>query len=207
MAYTISWNESSPAGASTQADTIDTEFQNLKVSMRERMDQLLHSSTAWATDGDDPKLLDVAAIAGTPKVAHVTDGAAFSVPNTTATTIDWVNEVLDTNTFHDNSTNPSRLTCALAGYYRITCTITLVSGSASSICDVEIRQSGSTIAKTSKVHPGGTTSDSFYINAIALVSATQFFEVRVTQTSGQTWATANSTILTSFIIEKLDGTT
>ena len=53
MAYAVAWNEATPVGASVDADTLDTEVQNLKKSVRERMNDLLDSSTAWETDGDD----------------------------------------------------------------------------------------------------------------------------------------------------------
>jgi hypothetical protein len=60
MAYTIAWNESAPLG-SVAANTIETEFQNLKISIRERMNQILAND--WDDDLDDPKV--VSKVAGT----------------------------------------------------------------------------------------------------------------------------------------------
>ena len=75
MAYTVAWNEAAPIGASVTAATLDTELQNLKKSVRERMNQL--TSTAWETDGDDPKKLLSHAI-GEPR-AKVTASGTQSI--------------------------------------------------------------------------------------------------------------------------------
>jgi len=47
--------------------------------------------------------------------------AAFSVNNTTFTDVQWDNELWDTNAFHDNTTNPERVTipAGCGGYYLI----------------------------------------------------------------------------------------
>jgi hypothetical protein len=55
MVYNIAWDETQPDG-SEAASTLDTEFQEFKESIRERMNNILDSTTAWETDGDDPKL-------------------------------------------------------------------------------------------------------------------------------------------------------
>jgi hypothetical protein len=54
MAYGIPWDEAAPSGATTPADTIDTELQNLKISIRERIEDVICD---WADDGVEPKTL------------------------------------------------------------------------------------------------------------------------------------------------------
>lgn len=58
MAYSVAWNESTPVGAATLASDIDLEIRNLKVSISERMSQLVD----WDTDATDPKVLLNAAL-------------------------------------------------------------------------------------------------------------------------------------------------
>lgn len=58
MAYTVAWNEATPVGAATLASDIDLEIRNLKVSISERMSQLVD----WDTDATDPKRLLAAAL-------------------------------------------------------------------------------------------------------------------------------------------------
>lgn len=55
MPYVVAWDEAAPSGATVDAATLDTEIQNFKIAVRERMDQLL--SNQWGVDGDDPKLI------------------------------------------------------------------------------------------------------------------------------------------------------
>lgn len=40
-----------------------------------------------------------------------------SIAHSSNVTVDWTSEVFDTDTYHDNSTNPSRLTVPATGYY------------------------------------------------------------------------------------------
>lgn len=54
MPYQIPWEESEPVGAITPAETIDTELQELKISVRERMDDLIGAGN-WEDDNVDPK--------------------------------------------------------------------------------------------------------------------------------------------------------
>lgn len=56
MAYGVNWDEATPVGATTSASDIDAEFQNLKISIRERMDDLIGTGN-WANDSEQPKTL------------------------------------------------------------------------------------------------------------------------------------------------------
>jgi len=52
MAYSIAWDETSPDGSTTPANQIDTELQNIKVSVRERLEDVFPD---WDNDAVDPK--------------------------------------------------------------------------------------------------------------------------------------------------------
>ena len=57
----VPWDEASPSGATTPADTIDTELQNLKISIRERLEDII---PGWSDDTICPKVLGGKGIAG-----------------------------------------------------------------------------------------------------------------------------------------------
>src|ERR1043166_6378564 len=57
MAYSVTWDsayENAPDGATTDADTLDTILQELKVAIRERMNTILDPAGQW---DDDPIIL------------------------------------------------------------------------------------------------------------------------------------------------------
>ena len=64
MVYSIAWDVASPVGGTTPAADLDTELQNLKISIRERMNDLVGAGN-WEADGVDPKTL-----AGAPTVVR-----------------------------------------------------------------------------------------------------------------------------------------
>jgi hypothetical protein len=72
------------------------------------------------------------AVAGTPSATgvSVTKSAVQSIPNATQTALTWDGEVFDTNTYHDNATNNSRITIpsGKAGKYLITSTCNYLNG-------------------------------------------------------------------------------
>ena len=207
MPYSISWDESSPIGASTAASTIDTELQQLKESVRERMNDLLDSSTAWETDADNPKLLDVTALVGTPKAAHAGTNTGLSIPDGVITALAYAQEVFDTGTFHDNSTNNTRMTIAIAGYYRLSANVGLVSGSAAGAASVTIRKNGSSSLVTNIAVFGTVENQTIAISVIVLAAATDYYEITVLQNTGQPFLSLNGNANCNFMIEKLDGTT
>lgn len=77
MAYAVAWNEAAPVGSSTSADTLDTELQNLKKSIRERMNDIL--GNVWETDANDPKAIDYPlGIAIHWSIGHIDRGSSTS---------------------------------------------------------------------------------------------------------------------------------
>ena len=76
MVYSIAWDEASPIGASTPAADLDAELQNLKISIRERMNDLVGAGN-WENDGVDPKTL-----LGAPTVVRGTGSLSDAVTDT-----------------------------------------------------------------------------------------------------------------------------
>jgi len=75
----------------------------------------------WTAD----QILKGAGASANPTEEHmnqsckVTNSVAQSIPDATATALTWDTETWDTNTIHDTTTNPSRLTCKVAGIYLV----------------------------------------------------------------------------------------
>ena len=206
MAYSIAWNESSPAGSSTNANTLDTELQDQKKAVRERMNDILHSSTAWETDAHDPKLLDRAAIAGTPSVAQVTHNSDQSLTTGVALTLAFDTEILDTASYHDPSTNNSRLVTSAAGYYRISCSIRVTAGASGAFILTALAKNGVNYHIVSD-ELAATDILNIKFSVIVLAAASDFWEVTMIQVSSTTWTVGQDIERTIFSIEKLDGTT
>ncbi len=114
MAYSIVWNESSPVGASVSAADIDAEIQNFKISIRERMNNILLNT--WETDANDPKTLDPAALS-LDKVV-LSRSATLSIANDTLTGITWNNEITNADSLFDSG-SPTIITIQATGTYLI----------------------------------------------------------------------------------------
>lgn len=61
MAYSIPWDEASPDGAITPAADLDVEIQDVKTSLRERLEQVIPD---FGDDLVDPKVIPLTAIQG-----------------------------------------------------------------------------------------------------------------------------------------------
>lgn len=68
MAYTKDWDDAVPDGATVRANTLDTVIKDLKIATRERMNELLHSSTDWEDNDAEPKKLKYSAIEDPPTI-------------------------------------------------------------------------------------------------------------------------------------------
>jgi hypothetical protein len=75
----------------------------------------------------------------------LTSSLSPSISNNTYTTLAWDGETFDTNTFHDNSTNNSRITipAGKAGKYQITAFV-LTGNNASGYSTIQIKRNGTT---------------------------------------------------------------
>ena len=182
MAYSVAWNEAAPIGATVTAATLDTELQNLKKSVRERLNDILSGTTSWETDATDPKKLLSHAI-GEPR-AKVTASGTQSIPDSTGTSVAWNNESYDSDGMHDNSTNNERLTIVSGedGIYLFGTLITF-SSSVTGTRTITVRKNGSGIFTSQVAPPVATTSMVAVFPPLDLI-ATDYIDLQVSQTSG-----------------------
>ena len=110
-----------------------------------------------------------------------------SIPNATATAIEYNTEVFDTDAFHDNSTNPSRVTipAGKGGKYLFTAWNNFASN-ATGYRNMDLFINGTTLTGSSGVGwtPNASGNNSGTIAVILDLVATDYVEVLVTQTSG-----------------------
>ena len=113
-----------------------------------------------------------------------------------------------TGSFHDNATNQSRLTITDAGYYQLYSSLTIFSGAtADTVATMEIRKNASsTVAIIHQHHLGGSTNQTFKVGAIVLAAASDYYEIKFTQASGDTWTMGSGTEESFFEIIKLANT-
>ena len=204
MAHTnAGWPTNIPAGGDN-LNTADDQLRRLRLDLKERFNDFVDDITA------DPIVLsdiDVGIVIGTPDAASVYTNAASSLPSSgTRTLINFVAETFDTGAFHDNSSNPSRLTIATAAYYRITANITVVPGATEVTASCDIRKNGTIIASVFAEN-AASNPHTFMVTVIDLAAATDYYEVSINQLSGDAWVTASVAASAFFMIERLVGTT
>lgn len=204
MAHSNVWSNIIPAG-SDALNTADDQIRQLRLDIQERMDEVVDD---WTTDPVVPKTLAIGRLTGTPVLAVVYTGAAFNLASggVPGTTIDWVGETLDTGAFHDNSVNPSRLTIATAGYYRIHSSLQVTPDSTPAAGNVLLRKNGTTIAMTRRIFQASIL-DHVAISYIDLAAVDDYYQINFVQASGDAWTTDNDADECWFMIEKLIGTT
>jgi hypothetical protein len=107
-----------------------------------------------------------------------------SIADSTFTILNFNTESYDTNTYHDNSTNNSRLTIPTTGYYNLTAYVTF-EGNTNGGRIVQIYKNGTTALTYFSGNYGGFTSDTSFLTTINVnATAGDYFEVRVRQSSG-----------------------
>ena len=108
-----------------------------------------------------------------------------SINNVTTTTITWDLEHYDTNTFHDNSTNNSRITipAGYAGKYLIQVTLNWNSNS-TSYREARIRLNGSTLLAYSPIQAASSGGVANTLNVVKSLSVADYIEIQGEQASG-----------------------
>ena len=206
MAYAQTWDESQPDG-SENANTIDDEIRNLKITLRERLANILDATTAWETDAHDPKLLSGAAFVagGITFAARASEravaslGASMAIANTTSTAVIWDTEQVDEGGLVDIGAQPTRITIVNTGFYLVTAFIPWgISGTG--IRTIGIRPNGSsiiarTVNSAASFVSGSTPQQS--VTFIGVLTAADYLEVLVYQSSG-----GSLDVLTSFDIPR-----
>jgi hypothetical protein len=138
----------------------------------------------WRSDGTDPSWQTPAAPTFHGVFAYETGGAQ-SIPNSTDTKITFTSEYFDTDAFHDNGSNTSRITIpsGLGGYYLIGAHVQFATN-ASGTRALRLMKNGATINGTGGSLPAGAAALGLETNTIVSLVATDYIEADLYQTSG-----------------------
>ena len=160
--------------AGTAADT----FSRLAVGTNGQTlvaDSTAATGLAWATPASGSTFVGVSVYGGT-----------LSVANNTSTAVPFTAENFDTSTFHDNTTNNTRITIpsGKTGYYQVNLASGTFDPSATGVFYFEIKKNGSVIMETpgvklvSGVYAGQGYSWIFYL------TAADYIQLYANQSSG-----------------------
>jgi hypothetical protein len=215
MVYSVAWDEASPPGASTNANTIDTEFQELKESIRERMNDILDPTTPWEDDLADPKLIDqsstvdIASLTGTPRVALVYKDSSQTIVNNVALIVVFDSEHFDTANFHDNAVDNTRLTVSEDGWYRIYMSLLINSSGDGDQLFYKLFKNGQPLHEHQKSFepPPGFELSQIDFNIVDQAVVDDYYEIELKQNSAGNWSILQDTDLGYFGIEQLNGAT
>ena len=111
--------------------------------------------------------------------------ASQSIPNGTLTTVTWNNELFDTNSFHDNVTNNSRITIpsGKAGKYLIIAN-TNWPANTTGYRELRFYKNTNIITYSKCIQPTISEAIMLQLHYIADAAVGDYFEVKVEQTSG-----------------------
>ena len=206
MAHTNSgWPTNIPAG-SDALNTADDQMRRLRLDLKERFNDFVVDIT---TDPVVLKDLDVSKIIGDPDLAVVYTNALFALPaGASSTIIDFVAEEIDTGSFHDNSSNPSRLTITTAAYYRISCKMYATSQASAFQASLHLRKNGggTALASDQKNWDGTILVNNMWLSKVVLAAASDYYEIAFHNNSGDAWTTLDVANKAYFMIERLAGT-
>lgn len=126
-------------------------------------------------------------------VGCVLSKADQNLSTATATTLSWNNEILDTDGFHDNVTNNSRITIPTGKDGKYLCSVLLNwEGNATGYRQINVFKNGALITtNTQRMRLSGTgTIDQSYsiYNMVFTLAAADYIEIQGLQNSGSTLA-------------------
>lgn len=112
-----------------------------------------------------------------------------NISNATYTSVQWDAEVFDTDTMHDNSTNPERITFTTAGKYQVNCLLTLNDTGTTGRREAWIyHKQGATTVASYRIRSSASVGDGTYqllqFNGIIDASAGDYVYVEYYQNSG-----------------------
>lgn len=194
MVYSVLWDNATPIGATTAAADLDTELQNLKISIQERMDDLIGAGN-WANNAVEPKILTVTV------PTFVRAGASLlGVINETKFT-GWATQE-DADGLYDVPTD--NFIIATTGVYLITANWRSTLAADANIAIMEIKKNGSTSLKQSlhekldQTSPFAITNDHNVSFVITLTAADTI------QCFGSVFGGAGGTLTVQLSISKMN---
>jgi len=175
MAYSVSWNEATPVGASTAASTLDTEIQDLKKSVRERIEQVIPT---WDADGTDPKVIDH------QKRCHVHNAGSIAVTAGATVSLTWDTEEFDKGTLHSTSVNTDRITIITPGSYVFVVHSILLKDATAGRLEIRLNKNGTNIGRAQHE---GDANDVMTLNIfrISEAVATDFYACTIVGFGGE----------------------
>lgn len=185
MSYTRVWSESVPTD-SDAASTIDDLLRNLKVDIRERMNNILRNE--WETGGDDPKLLDIPI-----ERAVVRLSADESIVTATTTAIPWDTEVVDVGDLVDLAAQTTRITIVTTGFYLIVGNVNWAAGT-TGVRQAYIRLNGSSTIAVQGGHAGSTPAPATHVTYLGVLAAADYIELEVRHGQGSNLNVLNDTV-------------
>ena len=111
--------------------------------------------------------------------AHVTDASAQTISDNSRTAINFDTETYDTSSFHDNSTNNTRLTAPSDGKYIVSGGFYFSNATNSGVYGASIYKGGSIVNGTSMRTFPDVTSEHRYQNVTSIIQldATEYVEL------------------------------
>jgi hypothetical protein len=109
----------------------------------------------------------------------------LTVANSTITAVGYNTEVWDTDGFHDNSTNNSRITipAGKAGKYNVSANIIFASNG-TGVRYASLYKNGSETFRYYYNAPSGTSANGLVLNTVETYSVGDYLEININQTSG-----------------------
>jgi hypothetical protein len=117
---------------------------------------------------------------------RVTKLAAQTITTALSTAIEFNTESFDSDAFHDNTTNNTRITipAAMGGYYMIGAQIEFTANATGDRRVFIMKNGTSTLAQETQLSNGASLANRFVMSALVQLDATDYIETNVLQTSG-----------------------
>ena len=195
--------------ADTQNTVIDAEGDLLVGDSADTLQKLTVGTTGQVLTVDtaiDGKIKWATTIS-TPTFTgwRVNRSASFTLNNGTTTFVSWDDETFDTDTFHDNSTNPSRITIPSGkdGYYAITAKVLFQDINATGARQLGFVKNGVTFLGFFETN--STNTQEVMLTSIVNLSAADYIEVRLYQTSGNNFTSMGGSVNYTYFVGQFLG--
>lgn len=176
--------ETAPAKVTTAEDMIVGAGANSLKRVAKGSDGQIWSVVAgvlaWASQAA-PTLLTLPIVPS----CRVTRAGVQSIGNGTLVAVSFDTERWDTDTIHDNATNPTRLTATRAGIYLVTLNLKW-DANTTGVREIHVGLGGSTSVYASDAQTANTMGGSYYQNIATVMNlaATEWVAFYVLQSSG-----------------------